>query len=164
MDGYRCREWDVSRTLFQHTSYVTHMSMHQLSHLSSNRATKKLWITPWTSVFVCYDVLMDLPARYNDMLSAQRRKERKLNPRQVLCMQIVAELEIEPGKARGIFFSILTDKELRELWQTSRSWKVNPRALFWKQYHQKVKQVKEFLDYIPGVDNSVDDRAGRSTI
>jgi len=107
---------------------------------------------------------MDLPAGYREQFEKRPVKERKLNPRQVLCMQIVAELEIDPGKARGIFFSILTDRELREIWQTSRSWKVNPRALFWKKYHQKVKQVKEFMDYTPPVDNSLDNRAGGSTI
>lgn len=74
-----------------------------------------------------------------------QKKGRKLNERQELVNQICCELNIEQKYAKGVYFTVLTNDELREEWQKARAWKVNPAALFNKNVRAKNRQIKEGL-------------------
>lgn len=72
-------------------------------------------------------------------------KTRKLNPRQELIEQITCELNIDPKYRKGIYFTLLTDDELKQEWQKARSWKINPSALFNKNVRAKNNAIRNSL-------------------
>ena len=71
------------------------------------------------------------------------KKARVLNERQELIKRICHELGIENKYEKGIYFTLLTNKELEDEWQRARTWKVNPSALFNKNIRRINKEIKE---------------------
>ena len=62
--------------------------------------------------------------------------------------KIVYELGIEDKRKRGIYFLAnekITDRELYDMWQQARSWKVNPPALFYKLLNARSAEIKRQL-------------------
>ena len=82
--------------------------------------------------------------KYKQTLAVPK-KARKLNPRQELIEQITCELNIDPKYRRGIYFTLLTNAELKEEWQIARAWKKNPAALFNKRVRQKNREIRDNL-------------------
>ena len=75
----------------------------------------------------------------------EMKKVREQNDRQQLVNMICDDLKIEQKYKRGIYFTLLTNKELREEWETSRKWKIAPAALFNKRIRAKNREIRERL-------------------
>jgi hypothetical protein len=93
--------------------------------------------TPLTSASTLFDAYRE---RVKEM-----KKVRQQNDRQELVNKICDDLKIEKKYARGIYFTLLTNKELTEEWEKARAWKVNPPALFNKRVRSRNKEIKERL-------------------
>lgn len=86
-----------------------------------------------------------------DLSNYQFKKSKKLSPRKEMIEKIIYELGIDEDRKRGIYFLCnekITDKELYDIWQQARSWKVNPPALFYKLLKAKRKEMQKQLDMV----------------
>lgn len=75
----------------------------------------------------------------------EMKKVRKQNERQELINQITYELKIERKHARWIYFTLLTNKELRAEADKALAWKVNPGALFSKNVRARNAEIRKTL-------------------
>lgn len=75
------------------------------------------------------------------------KKGRELTGRALLLSQLMAELGFEQSDGRKIFgqTSKMTEIEIRDIWQRSRSWKKAPKALFWTLVKRKNIEIREQL-------------------